>query len=140
MVFYTIAAIALALGINQETIRRWIRKGELEAEQDSRKGGNKISEESIKKFLSSHPKYAEAAEASTTLSHIVKETQGQVILERTIDDLGSIKLNEAEAWLEEARSMLAEKEQEVTQLKEQIATLEAILTVWNQNKKDGENA
>lgn len=138
MVNFTVAEIADALGTNPETVRRWIRNGELEAIQDSRKDGSRISEESMRHFLSKHLKYAKQAESSTAFSRIAKEARGKAILERSMRDIGSIKINETDSWLAEAKATLAEKRQEVKRLEENIATLEAILTVWRQNDK-GDN-
>ncbi len=58
---YTVKEIAELLGINPETVRRWIRNGQLEAVQISRKGGNVISEESLKDFIKKTPQYAPLA-------------------------------------------------------------------------------
>lgn len=55
---YNVKQISEMLDTNPETVRRWIRSGKLEAEQTSKKGGNVVSEEALKKFLQSTPKYA----------------------------------------------------------------------------------
>ena len=55
---YTVREISEMLGKNPETVRRWIREGKLKAGQDSRKGGNYVTEEDLKKFLKNTPKYA----------------------------------------------------------------------------------
>lgn len=56
---YTVAQVAELLSVYPETVRRWIRGGDLKADQTSRKGGNVISEESLHEFLTqdSHAKY-----------------------------------------------------------------------------------
>ena len=58
---YTVKQISEMLKTNPETVRRWIRLGELESDQVSRKGGNLITASSLNKFLKSKPKYADIA-------------------------------------------------------------------------------
>ena len=58
---YTVKQISEILNTNPETIRRWIRTGKLTATQISKKNGNVISEESLRLFLESAPKYAALA-------------------------------------------------------------------------------
>ena len=58
---YTVKDIAELLKINPETVRRWIRNGELEASQISRKSGNVVSEQSLTAFLKKMPQYAPLA-------------------------------------------------------------------------------
>ena len=48
---YTVKQISEMLKTNPETVRRWIRLGELESDQVSRKGGNLITASSLNKFL-----------------------------------------------------------------------------------------
>ena len=61
---YTVAQVAEMLSVYPETVRRWIRSGKLKAVQTSRKGGNAISEESLREFLEkdNHAKYSREAE------------------------------------------------------------------------------
>ena len=58
---YSVKEIAEMLNTNPETVRRWIRSGKLEAIQESRKGGNVVTESMLDSFLKSSPKYAGAA-------------------------------------------------------------------------------
>lgn len=58
---YTVRDISKMLGKNPETVRRWIRDGKLKAGQDSRKGGNYVTEAELQKFLRGTPKYAALA-------------------------------------------------------------------------------
>lgn len=58
---YSVKEIAEMLNTNPETVRRWIRSGKLDAIQESRKGGNVVTEAMLKSFLKSSPKYAGAA-------------------------------------------------------------------------------
>lgn len=61
---YNVKEIAELLHTNPETVRRWIRKGKLEATMGaSRKEGNSVSLEALQKFLAGSPKYAAAAGA-----------------------------------------------------------------------------
>ncbi len=46
------------LETNPETVRRWIRSGKLKATQKSRKSGNYVTEETLKEFIASTPKYS----------------------------------------------------------------------------------
>jgi excisionase family DNA binding protein len=55
---YNVKEIAEMLNTNQETVRRWIRSGKLDAIQKSRKGGNVVTEVMLDAFLKSSPKYA----------------------------------------------------------------------------------
>lgn len=50
MKIFNVQQISEMLNTNPETVRRWIRSGKLKAEQDSRKSGNLISEDSLKKI------------------------------------------------------------------------------------------
>lgn len=54
---YSVKEIADLLKTNPETVRRWIRTGKLKAVQQSRKDGNVVTEQSLKDFLESSPKY-----------------------------------------------------------------------------------
>ena len=54
---YSVKQIADMLETNPETIRRWIRDGKLKAIQMSRKKGNQVSEEELRRFLETSPKY-----------------------------------------------------------------------------------
>ena len=67
MEVYTVKQVADMLHINPETIRRWIRQKKLVAIQDSRKDGNVITEDSLKSFLKSMPKYAGVAAGAATI-------------------------------------------------------------------------
>lgn len=55
---YSVKQISEMLDTNPETVRRWIRSGKLEAVQNSKKGGNIISEDALLKFLKEMPKYS----------------------------------------------------------------------------------
>lgn len=54
---YSVKQIAELLETNPETVRRWIRSKKLKAIQVSRKDGNIVAEDDLRRFLSSTPKY-----------------------------------------------------------------------------------
>lgn len=55
----TTKKIANILIVSEETVRRWIRQGNLKSEQKSRKNGNCVFEKDFIDFLSTRPKYLE---------------------------------------------------------------------------------
>lgn len=59
MQFYTVKQVAEILKTKEETVRRWIRTGKLEAIQNSKKEGNLISADALSKFVKETPKYTE---------------------------------------------------------------------------------
>lgn len=61
---YKVKDVAEMLSTSEETVRRWIRDGKLEATADSKKQGNKITEKSLENFFEKQPKYKTIA-AST---------------------------------------------------------------------------
>ncbi|MBB6630670.1 MULTISPECIES: helix-turn-helix domain-containing protein [Clostridium] len=54
---YSVKQIADLLETNPETVRRWIRDGRLTAVQASRKDGNIVTDDELKRFLRATPKY-----------------------------------------------------------------------------------
>lgn len=56
---YTVKQISNLLDVDPETVRRWIRRGDLKATQRSKKDGNVISEDQLNEFLISRPKYSQ---------------------------------------------------------------------------------
>ena len=55
---YTVADIASMFSVNEETVRRWIRGGQLKAAMDSKKGGHKIAAKDLCHFvMTQKPKY-----------------------------------------------------------------------------------
>lgn len=57
MKYYTVSTIAKMLCVNPETVRRWVRNGELISVKSPRKTGNKISEFALEEFIRNHLKY-----------------------------------------------------------------------------------
>lgn len=54
---FTTKEIARITDVDVETVRRWIRSGELKATQLSKKGGNIVNEQDLYEFVSARPKY-----------------------------------------------------------------------------------
>ena len=54
---YSVAEIAKLLNVNKETVRRWIRSGQLKSTQKSKKDGNVIDELDLFEFVQTKPKY-----------------------------------------------------------------------------------
>lgn len=54
---FTVKQVADMLETNPETVRRWIRSGELKAEKGSNKTGNVITTDSLVDFGNAKPKY-----------------------------------------------------------------------------------
>lgn len=79
---YTVKQISNLLDINPETVRRWIRQGELKAKQKSKKDGNVISENQLNAFLISHPKYSQFKPAKVKVKVIIhgKSKRGNKIM------------------------------------------------------------
>ena len=57
MRIYSTKEISELFGVDNETVRRWIRTGELKAEQSSRKRGNIVYEKDLLDFIYDKPKY-----------------------------------------------------------------------------------
>lgn len=58
---YTVNGVAQMLDVDQETVRRWIRRGKLEADgaDTSRGVPKKVTEDSLRTFASSNKKYSD---------------------------------------------------------------------------------
>lgn len=54
----TVHEISSLLEVNEETVRRWIRKGKLESDKNSNKEGNYICYNAFMDFLDENPKYS----------------------------------------------------------------------------------
>lgn len=54
---YKVEEISILFNVNKETVRRWIRSGELNAIIESKKIGHKISEEDLILFAKTRPGY-----------------------------------------------------------------------------------
>ena len=67
---YTVKQVADMLNTNEETVRRWIRSGKLEATLTSKKSGNVISSHALNKFIKKSPKYSSTVTSSILTSPI----------------------------------------------------------------------
>ena len=54
---YGVAEIAKLLNVNKETVRRWIRSGQLKSTQKSKRDGNVIDELDLFEFVQTRPRY-----------------------------------------------------------------------------------
>lgn len=54
---YNVAEIAKLLNVNKETVRRWIRSGQLKSTKKSKKDGNVVDELDLFEFVQTKPKY-----------------------------------------------------------------------------------
>lgn len=64
---FSVKEIADQAGVSEETVRRWIRSGKLEASQPSRKEGNSVTEEALRQFAAFYPKN------STWLNRLIRD-------------------------------------------------------------------
>ena len=85
---YTIYDISAMLGVCKETVRRWIRSGQLPASViTSRKDGYVISEQALFKFAKYKTKYLRRLEeAGYKIEPSVKEPY-KVVLQKELDGL-----------------------------------------------------
>jgi excisionase family DNA binding protein len=58
---YSVEQISKMLNTNPETVRRWIRNDKLHATRASKKSGWEVSEEDLKRFLTTSKKYSAIA-------------------------------------------------------------------------------
>lgn len=75
---YTVRDISNRLGVNQETVRRWVRSGELRSTIRSKKEGNAIEEHELERFLDKHPKYANKMDCSSTIDEALERTMNKI--------------------------------------------------------------
>jgi excisionase family DNA binding protein len=144
---YTVKEIAEMLKTNPETVRRWIRLGKLEAEQYSRKGGNVITEYSLKKFLETTTKYAGIAGASfgaLGASGAVAGIAFNIFLQKVMDDIKNNNSQIPKADVEkiidasimEAKKVIIKKEELIAKKKEEIKKLEKEMLEENKKIKE----
>lgn len=82
---YSVKEIAELLHTNPETVRRWIRKGKLDATRgSSRKEGSSVSFAALQKFLEDSPKYAAAATASVASPAILASAGALAIIGQVV--------------------------------------------------------
>lgn len=131
---YTVKEISDMLNTNPETVRRWIRDGKMKAEQVTRKDGNLVTEDALKAFLKSSPKYARIATSAGALFPTaigVPIAIGALISGVLLELYGSKKSSEIRIQPEEFRKQIQKviteheesiqrKETSVEQLKSEI--------------------
>lgn len=139
MRYYSVAEISEMLGTNQETVRRWIRNGELEAVQDSRKEGNKVGTDELGRFLSLRPRYAKVAALAFSPVAVLA---GAFAVEKILKKAGATPVNDIRVnqdavlqllsdHLETEKRALKQKEQEVADLKSGIEKLQSLVDIYS---------
>lgn len=158
---YSVKQIAELLETNPETVRRWIRDKKLNAVQVSRKDGNIVSEDDLKRFLSSTPKYfsklsstigvftpvvgiAPALAGGAILSGILSVIDEKSKLDFRIspEELGRYiqeSIQKLQGTVKQKQALIRQTEIEVEDLQRQIEQLTALFnqSKFALNKKDG---
>jgi excisionase family DNA binding protein len=131
---FTVKEISDLLNTNPETVRRWIRDGKMKAEQVTRKDGNLVTEDALKAFLKSSPKYARIAASTGALFPMavgVPIAIGALVSGLLLELYGSKKSSEIRIHSDEFRMQIQKviteheesiqrKETSVEQLKSEI--------------------
>ncbi len=156
MANYTVKQVSEMLKKNPETIRRWIRNGDLVASQGSRKAGNVISGESLEKFLMKMPKYAPLASsiflsstfsialiAGVTLNSIISELLDRKNKEITPADIKKVlnkNIREKEKSIEKnkvaitkTQKMLSDLQQQLDADQKKLESYQYALDTWDLN-------
>ena len=94
---YTVKQVAEKLNVDEETVRRWIRNGEMNAVSTSRKGGYKISLLDLNDFYDSHPKYAKEADIKCIKFEIQQSYEEIKRLAKRLDKLTQELIKKMEA-------------------------------------------
>lgn len=55
--YYNVIEVSNIFDVNPETVRRWIRHGDLSSVKRSNRAGNKIPESALNDFVRLHPEY-----------------------------------------------------------------------------------
>ena len=141
---YTVKQISEILNTNPETIRRWIRTGKLTATQISKKNGNVISEESLRLFLESAPKYAALAGGVVAAPLLVFSAglmAGNIvsILSRNTDKGAHADIRQRIGeQMKNSEDTIAKKESLIQQLQQEINEEQAKVEIMKQVLKSGE--
>lgn len=59
--YYTVKQVSEMFNVDPETVRRWVRNGELDATLECKRSGFRIDEESVNDFINRYPKYGRMA-------------------------------------------------------------------------------
>ena len=88
MKMYNVKEISELLSVNEETVRRWIRSGELKASQSSKKQGNIVNEYDLLIFVSDKPKYKKmiGGEENWNTTNSLVDLLNQLINQRNLLD------------------------------------------------------
>lgn len=128
---YSVKEIADLLGTSQETVRRWIRDGKLQAMDDTKKKGeNKvILESALKSFLDASPKYAAAMAISLPLGTGIMAGAGVTSALLAVKRAEAQRLSRAKIGADSVYAFLA------TRISEERSKLESMLTERNELDK-----
>ena len=55
--YYTVTQVSEMFNVDPETVRRWVRNGQLNATLECKRSGFHIDEESVNDFINRYPKY-----------------------------------------------------------------------------------
>ncbi len=134
MASYSVKDVANLLGTSEETVRRWIRSGKLEATKHSNKEGSVISQNNLTRFAQETPKYAGAiagAAAGTVGGIAVAATL--LLGSAIVDEIGirdaNIDSKEVERLLQNKKNHLRKdnqsKKKRISQIEKEIEENEA---------------
>ena len=100
---YTVTKIAKLMNVNEETVRRWIRAGQLKATMTSKKEGNVIEESDLMEFIRNNPKYGFALSAPEAPARDVYSIYlNNVLTELTMQrDMLNERINKIQSLLKE---------------------------------------
>ena len=155
---YTVKEISEMLGKNPETVRRWIRDGKLKAGQNTKKGGNYVSEEDLKKFLKNTPKYAAlfggTFKSASGLGVVIPIALGGMVvellelLENYVNDNSALydseaiiravedSIHQSYQSIKKKREVIAQLEEEIRSEEQQIVELMTTLTQVKSQKTE----
>ena len=86
MKMYNVKEISELLSVNEETVRRWIRSGELKASQSSKKQGNVVNEYDLLVFVSDKPKYKKMIGGEQNATNSLADLLDHLINQRNLLD------------------------------------------------------
>lgn len=101
---YTIREISKRLSVNPETVRRWVRHGELKSTMICKKDGYIIQQCELEAFINRYPKYASRMDRSTVVvqeaySGIREVIQEELFMLRNRRDVIDARIIELEQML-----------------------------------------
>ncbi len=139
MNFFDVRDVANILKVNEETVRRWIRRGELEAQNFGGKAGYRIKPESLEKFLAGQNPWTSEQEKPNKAAELGKTSYpaftignlSEMGLGGIIDNL----LDESRANKKELEVEVFQKKYEINRRKAELASeierLKRELSAWN---------